>query len=120
MEPDQDALGTYLADLRALRGDVGNDVLVLPGHGLPFYNLHERIDELAAHHEQRCGLIAAACRQAPATVAELLPHVFERELDPHQMGFAFGEVLAHVNYMMGRGELAPETDSAGVHRYRIG
>lgn len=120
MEPDQDALGTYLTDLRALRGDVDNDVLVLPGHGLPFYNLHERIDELAAHHEQRCGLIGAACRQAPATVAELLPHVFERELDPHQMGFAFGEVLAHVNYMLGRGELMAEIDAAGVHRYRVG
>ena len=32
--------------------------------------------------------------------------LFTRELDPHQMSFAFSEVQAHVNYMLRRGELA--------------
>ena len=118
MEPNEDVLGTYLRDLRALRAAVGPDVLVLSGHGLPFRGLHDRIDELIAHHGQRCGLIADACRRAPSTVTDLLPHVFERELDPHQMGFAFGEVLAHVNYMLGLGELRAEPGNDGVHRFR--
>jgi glyoxylase-like metal-dependent hydrolase (beta-lactamase superfamily II) len=119
MEPDQDALGTYLTDLRALREAVGPDVLVLPGHGLPFYGLHARIDELISHHAARCGLIAQACAEAPRTVTELLPHVFDRVLDPHQMGFAFGEVLAHVNYMLGRGELREAPANDGVMRFRV-
>ena len=88
-------------------------MLVLPGHGLPFRGLHARIDALAAHHAERCGRIARACRERPLTVAEILPHVFERALDEHQTGFAFGEVLAHVNYMLGRGELVATTDAGG-------
>ena len=31
--------------------------------------------------------------------------MFTRKLDPHQMGFAFSELLAHVNYMLARGAL---------------
>src|ERR1700755_1619350 len=36
MEPDLDALGIYLRSLAGLRDTVDGDVLVLPGHGLPF------------------------------------------------------------------------------------
>jgi len=118
MEPDLDALGIYLRSLRALRDAVPADVLVLPGHGLPFHGLHTRVGELIEHHAQRCGLIADACRARPLSVAELVPHVFHRELDEHQTGFAFGEVLAHVNHMLSAGELALETDSGGTDRYR--
>jgi glyoxylase-like metal-dependent hydrolase (beta-lactamase superfamily II) len=118
MEPDLDALGIYPRSLRALRGSVADDVLVLPGHGLPFLGLHTRIDELIAHHAERCGAIAKACGARPLTVAEIVPHVFQRELDEHQTGFAFGEVLAHVNHMLGRGELVLETDPDGTERYR--
>lgn len=118
MEPDLDALGIYLASLRAIRESVAPDVLVLPGHGLPFYGLHERIAELIAHHAERCALIADACRSRPLSVAEIVPHVFQRQLDEHQTGFAFGEVLAHVNHMLGRGELTLESDTGGTDRYR--
>ncbi len=118
MEPDLDALGIYLTSLRAIRETVANDVLVLPGHGLPFYGLHERIGELIDHHAARCGDIALAARDRALTVAEIVPHVFSRPLDAHQTGFAFGEVLAHVNHMLGRGELQLETDASGVDRYR--
>ncbi|HEY1934662.1 MAG TPA: MBL fold metallo-hydrolase [Acetobacteraceae bacterium] len=118
MEPDLDALGIYLRSLRSLRDTVPHDVLVLPGHGLPFLGLHVRLDELIEHHAQRCGLIADACRDRPLSVAEIVPHVFQREMDEHQTGFAFGEVLAHVNHMLGGGSLALETDAAGIDRYR--
>jgi glyoxylase-like metal-dependent hydrolase (beta-lactamase superfamily II) len=118
MEPDLDALGIYLRSLAGLRDAVGGEVLVLPGHGLPFFGLHERIAELLAHHRQRCDAIAVACRQQPLSVAELVPHVFHRVLDEHQTGFAFGEVLAHVNHMLVLRELEMETGADGVDRYR--
>jgi glyoxylase-like metal-dependent hydrolase (beta-lactamase superfamily II) len=118
MEPDLDALGIYLASLRAIRETVAPDVLVLPGHGLPFHGLHERVQELITHHAQRCGEITVACRESPLSVAEIVPLLFTRALDAHQTGFAFGEVLAHVNHMRGRGELRLETDAGGVERYR--
>jgi glyoxylase-like metal-dependent hydrolase (beta-lactamase superfamily II) len=118
MEPDLDALGIYLRSLSDLRDTVPPDVLVLPGHGLPFYGLHERIGELMQHHEERCAAIADACRAQPLSVADIVPHVFQRELDEHQTGFAFGEVLAHVNHMLGRDQLALETGGDGIDRYR--
>jgi glyoxylase-like metal-dependent hydrolase (beta-lactamase superfamily II) len=118
MEASLDALGIYLASLRAIRDSVAPDVLVLPGHGLPFHGLHDRVDELIAHHAQRCGEIAVGCMAAPLSVAEIVPVLFTRPLDAHQTGFAFGEVLAHVNHMLGRGELRLETDAGGVDRYR--
>jgi glyoxylase-like metal-dependent hydrolase (beta-lactamase superfamily II) len=120
MEPEADALGIYLRSLHAIRDTVGAEVLVLPGHGLPFHGLHTRIEELTTHHAGRCAVIAAACRAAPLSAAELVPAVFPRVLDPHQTGFAFGEVLAHVNYMLGRGELTLERGSDGIDRYRAG
>jgi glyoxylase-like metal-dependent hydrolase (beta-lactamase superfamily II) len=118
MEPDLDALGIYLGSLSGLRDSVAHDVLVLPGHGLPFYGLHERIGDLMEHHEQRCAVIAEACRPQPLSVADIVPCVFQRELDEHQTGFAFGEVLAHVNHMLGRDQLVLETGRDGIDRYR--
>lgn len=118
MEPDLDALGIYLRSLADTRAAVAADVLVLPGHGLPFYGLHDRIDALMAHHAARCAEIAAACREVPLTVAQILPHIFPRTLDAHQTGFAFGEVLAHVNHMLAQGTLRPAAASAEVARYQ--
>ena len=105
MEPEADALGDYLRSLDALTRTISTDVLVLPGHGLPFTGLHARAEALMQHHEGRCSLIRAACRGEPQSAASLVPVVFPRVLDAHQTGFAFVEVLAHVNYMLSCGEL---------------
>jgi protein-L-isoaspartate(D-aspartate) O-methyltransferase len=52
---------------------------------------------LADHHEERCRLIADACRDIPQTSKELVPVVFHKHvLDAHQIGFAAGELIAHV------------------------
>jgi glyoxylase-like metal-dependent hydrolase (beta-lactamase superfamily II) len=101
MDPEGDPLGIYLRSLASLQREIPDDVLVLPGHGVPFVGLHGRIDELGRHHEARCRAITQACREGPHTAADLVPVVFRRVIDdPHQMGFAFSEVLAHVNYML--------------------
>ena len=44
--------------------------------------------------------------------------LFQRELDEHQTGFAFGEVLAHVNHMLNGDQLVLETDRDDIDRYR--
>ena len=116
VDPEGDPLGEYLRSLAALKQTIAADVLVLPGHNLPFIGLHTRIDELIAHHHARCDLILKACRTAPRSAAELVPFVFTRRLDPHQMGFAFSEVLAHVNYMLRRGALTEIESADGIRR----
>src|SRR5258705_396452 len=118
VEPDQNSLGEYLASLASLTTTLPYDVLVLPGHGVPFYGMKTRIKQLADHHEERCRLIAEACRNAPQTSKELVPVVFHKHvLDVHQMGFAAGELIAHVNYMLVEGRLTAE-ESDGVLRFR--
>ena len=117
VEPDQNSLGEYLASLASLTTTLPYDVMVLPGHGVPFYGLKTRIKQLADHHEDRCRLIAEACREVPQTSKELVPVVFHKHvLDAHQMGFAAGELIAHVNYMLVEGRLNSEVTD-GVLRF---
>lgn len=115
VDPNGDPLGLYLRSLAEIRAAIPADALVLPGHRLPFRGLHTRCLELAGHHEHRCGLIAEACRSGPKSVADLVPVIFHRALDPHQMSFAFSEAHAHVNYMIQRGDLV-WTEDEGMLR----
>jgi glyoxylase-like metal-dependent hydrolase (beta-lactamase superfamily II) len=114
-DPHGDPLGLYLRSLAELKARVPNDVLVLASHHRPFFGLHERLDELAAHHAQRCAAIHEAAR-TPKTAAELLPVLFHKPLDPHEMSFAFSEVLAHINYMLRQGALAWAEPANGIER----
>ena len=107
VEPEGDPLGSYLASLAGLRSALPEDVLVLPGHDLPF----------VAHHAGRCETIARAGAQAPRSVAEIVSILFTRPLDVHAMGFAFSEALAHVNRMVRDGRLRGEREGNGW-RYR--
>jgi glyoxylase-like metal-dependent hydrolase (beta-lactamase superfamily II) len=101
VEPKADPLGEYLSSLQHIAATIPEDVLVLPGHGLPFVGLKQRISELARHHETRCRMIEQSCQRSPKASVELVGTVFDRPLeDAHQMGFAAGEVIAHVNYLL--------------------
>jgi glyoxylase-like metal-dependent hydrolase (beta-lactamase superfamily II) len=115
-EPDGDPLSRYLASLKKLRAALPSGILVLPSHNLPFYGVHERIDELAAHHAARCDDVVAACT-SPLSAADLLPVLFRRQLDRHQMGFALGEALAHLHYLEGQGALTRQGDTDNVNRF---
>lgn len=117
-EPDENSLGSYLRSLHRLADMLPDDVLVLPGHGVPFHGLKIRIKQLADHHEERCQMIAAACRETAKTSAQLVPVVFyKHKLDAHQTGFAAGELIAHVNHMLAQKRLTQELGSDGVLRF---
>jgi len=115
-EPDGDPLSCFLRSLEKLRAAIPPDTLVLPSHNLPFFGLHERIDALAAHHKARCEEVVAAC-ESPRTAVQLLPVLFRRPLDRHQMAFALGEALAHLHYLVGQGALARMLGADGVNRF---
>ena len=119
-DPDGDPLGIYLRSLEQLRQTMPEDILVLPGHNLPFIGLATRIEELVAHHAARCRAILQACARAPHSVVDLVPVVFGRVIeDPHQMSFAFGEALAHANYLVRRNELRVAKTAAGTYMEAI-
>ena len=102
----------------ALAQAIPHDAFVLPAHNLPFYGLHDRIAELSRHHDQRCQDILDACAGEPVLPAEIVPLLFPRKLDAHQTSFAFGEALAHINYMRRLGWMTAEPGEDGRLRVR--
>ena len=112
-EPAGDPLARYLASLVKLRAAAPSEPLVLPSHNLPFFELHTRIDELAAHHVARCEELVAALDR-PRNAVDLLPVLFRRPLDQHQTAFALGEALAHLRYLEGRSVIDRAPGADGV------
>ena len=117
MQPNADPLSLFLRSLAELRAEVDADVLVLPSHRLPFRGLHARVAQLEEHHAHRCDLILEACAAEAQSCKDLIPVLFHRALDPHQLSFAVGEALAHINHLVAKGTLTPKRGADGVLRY---
>ncbi len=117
VEPEADPLTLYLDSIERMRA-IDPGVLVLPSHGLPFRGLHTRIDQLQAHHDERFAETLEACAAAPQSAFELVPVLFKRPLDLHQMTFAIGESIAHLHALWYRGKLEREIGADGVIRFR--
>ena len=113
--PDANPLKDFLHSLARFR-DLPADTLVLPSHKLPFYGLRARVDRIIAHHRDRLAAAKAAC--TGATAMAILSAIFPRALDPHQIHFAIGETLAHLNYLIAEGEVERSEGSAGPDLYR--
>ncbi|MCB1990880.1 MAG: MBL fold metallo-hydrolase [Geminicoccaceae bacterium] len=115
--PGADPLRDFLATLPQYL-ELPEDCFVLPSHDAPFQSLHERIRSLVRHHEERLELTRRACAE-PATVARIIPTLFRRKFDAHQLGFALGETLAHVNYLLHQGHLAVVGSEGGARLYGL-
>jgi glyoxylase-like metal-dependent hydrolase (beta-lactamase superfamily II) len=103
--PDSQPLGQFLASNRRLAQSCG-DVMVLPSHNRPFMGLHARIREIEAHHQERLAKIEALLQGSPVTAATLLPELFGDGLNGHEIGFAIGEVIAHLHHLVAEGRAA--------------
>jgi hypothetical protein len=51
------------------------------------------------------------------SAADMVPILWRRQLDRHQIGFALGEALAHLHYLVGQNEIERTSDENGVHRF---
>ncbi len=111
-EPDADPLRDFLETVERLRA-LPDDTLILPSHDTPFLGLHARLDALAAHHQERLRETLDAC-ETPRSIAEVTRIMFRRPLDPHQLVFAVGEALAHLNHLLHLGRLNRTTDAQRV------
>lgn len=114
-EPESNPLPLYLRSLDGY-ADLPPDTLVLPSHGRPFKGLHERIAQQHAHHAERLDDVVQACRE-PHSAADIVPVLFKRQLDLHQLTFAMGESLAHLHALYFDGKLTRRTGSDGVVRF---
>jgi glyoxylase-like metal-dependent hydrolase (beta-lactamase superfamily II) len=115
-QPWENPLKLYLDSL-ARFGPMAADTLVLPSHGLPFRGLHERLGMLRDHHAARLGETVDALTE-PRSAAEIVPVLFRRPLDTHQLSFAMGEALAHLHFLEADGRALRLVGEDGIHRFR--
>jgi glyoxylase-like metal-dependent hydrolase (beta-lactamase superfamily II) len=103
-EPLGNPLQLFLHSLERFAALLPQHTLVLPSHGLPFRGAHARIAQLQRHHHERLAEVMQACA-TPQTAADLVPVLFKRRLDVHQMTFAMGEAIAHLHKLWFDGQL---------------
>jgi glyoxylase-like metal-dependent hydrolase (beta-lactamase superfamily II) len=114
-DPDADPLGLYLRSLEQWLS-LPIDTFVLPSHGKPFKGLHTRIEQLHEHHRARLSETLEAC-QTPKHAFEIIPVLFRRKLDNHQLSFAMGEAIAHLNYLWHQKKLRRSLCEDGIWRF---
>lgn len=118
LEPHANPLQVYLDTLSTLRGQVPDEVLVLPSHYSPFRGLHARIGELERHHTERSALLARRCQGSGGmTGVALARSLFRRQLSPAQLSHVAEEVLAHLHYLTEAGRLKAALDVDGAIRF---
>ncbi len=103
-EPNANPLKDWMDSLDSLL-TLPDDLFVLPAHNLPFRGVRTRLRDLIDHHEDRMLAVEEHCAQQPATARELLPVLFQRELDPRQSMMALGEAIAHVHLLEHRNRI---------------
>ena len=117
IEPEGNPLAQYLASLDKFAA-LPADTLVLPSHGRPFRGLHTRIAQLREHHAARLGEVMDACHTAQSA-ADIVPIMFRRKLDAHQLTFALGEALAHLHFLWFEGKLQRTKHADGIIRFEL-
>jgi hydroxyacylglutathione hydrolase len=103
-------LGRYLDSLERIVQAAGDVEQVLPGHGAPFTNLHERCRELALHHRERLERVVAIVRDHPGqTVYEIAGRLFG-DLEDFHVVLGCAEAEAHLEYLVDRGSVVCEAE----------
>ncbi|WP_293776651.1 MBL fold metallo-hydrolase [uncultured Oxalicibacterium sp.] len=116
IEPHSNPVQQFLDSLQKFL-PLPADTLVLPSHGKPFLGMHTRIQQLCDHHAARLAEVLTACA-TPQSAADIVPIMFTRKLDSHQLSFALGEALAHLHKLWVDGLLQRQIDTEGVVRFQ--
>lgn len=103
-EPFGNPMDGWLESHEKFKARLPADTLVLPAHNEPFYGLHERLDELIEHHEDRMLALEESCVEAQIAV-DLLPILFKRKLEGPSLFMGLGEAIAHLHCLMARNRI---------------
>ncbi len=115
-EPEANPLRQFLDSIDKFKA-LDADTLTLPAHGKPFTGLYTRIQQLHNHHAERLAEVMQACSAKPCSAADIVPIMFKRELDLHQMTFAMGEAVAHLHVPWLEGRLRRTLGADGIYRF---
>ncbi len=116
LEPEANPLRDWFDSLEHF-AQLPEDTLVLPAHNEPFYGLHERLRQIRDHHVEQLETLRRQCVE-PQSAAGLMSSMFRRELSPMQTLLGIGECLAHLHFLMDRGEMQRELSDEGLYLYQ--
>ncbi|MFZ6864595.1 MBL fold metallo-hydrolase [Undibacterium sp. Ji67W] len=117
IEPEANPVQQYLDSLQKYL-PLPAGTLILPSHGKPFKGMHTRITQLQQHHVERLEEVRVACA-TPQSACDIVPIMFRRPLDSHQLTFAIGEALAHLHKLWFDGVLTRQFGDDGVMRFVV-
>jgi glyoxylase-like metal-dependent hydrolase (beta-lactamase superfamily II) len=116
-------LADYLISLSLVRAMP--DAVLLPAHGPAMGSVHQRVDELLAHHEQRLDATLAALQAGANTALDVADRIgWTRRhrrlatLDPFNQMLAILETAAHLDLLVERGR-AERAESDGTTEYLL-
>lgn len=113
-EPDADPVAEWIAACGALLPYATRQQLVLPGHKLPFTGLPDRLRQMIDNHHGALERLRDHLKDGPRTAADCFAPLFKREIDSGTYGLALVEAVAHLNHLMGKGEVTRERRADGA------
>lgn len=115
-EPAANPLKGWFESLQRMKKRLPDDVLVLPAHGKPFRGVMDRLDALISEHEAGLIKLHEACRE-PRRAVDVFAALFKGKITDNNRIMATGEAIAHLNYLIYKGEMSVEKDPNGVLWY---
>ncbi len=112
-EPGANPLRDWLASSRRLSPFATDQQLVLPGHKLPYRGLPFRLTQMIANHHSALDRLREFLG-SPATAVQCFAPLFRRDIGGGEYGLALVEAVAHLNYLLDRGEVSRMSDEGGV------
>ena len=116
-QPDANPLADWLESCARLRDAFAHDLLVLPAHQEPFIGLHLRMQQMIDDHHAQLNRLRQGLTQ-PMSVLEVIPLMFDRELDRFQTMMASSEARAHLNYLLHSGAVQSDLDERSIRLYQ--
>jgi glyoxylase-like metal-dependent hydrolase (beta-lactamase superfamily II) len=115
----KDPLGDWLASCVKLRDNVPLGTLILPSHQEPFKGNEKRMQQLIDDHTAQLNKLRIAINDQAITASQARKILFVRDLNMVEILLATGETLAHLNYLLHRGEIISKHDDQGIAWFSV-
>ena len=116
-EPFANPLDDWLSSCRMLKDLLPAETLVLPAHNEPFIGGPTRLANLIREHETGLAALLELCR-TPKRAVDVFDVLFKSKITDGVVMMATTESLAHLNYLIARGDMTRTTDADGVSWYQ--